>query len=361
MMKKLVLFIVLLFFAIVIFLFGISKRNPSIGPEDIQNSSEQVVNLPTKGETLPQLQFSGWIPWWDEKRALISLEKSKYRLSSILPVWYRIEKSGRINEIITSNRQEITEAAVTSGLLIIPTIFNDFDNQRVSLLFDDETLQKEEAKKLVKTALLSKYHGWDLDWEEILRSDRKRFTSFVELLAEELHKNNLLLSVTVHAQTGKIDDWENSLGQDWLELKNYADFIRIMAYDFHHSGSEPGPVTPLDKLREVLDYAVSVLPREKIVLGLPTYGYDWDREGGESFQYVDILERIEEFNGHYRRDSESFASKGSYALDGVEHTLWFEDSESITQKISIARSFGIYQFCFWSLGGEDKEIWEIEL
>ena len=314
-------------------------------------------NLSNSNLALVKSEFSSWIPCCDENRSLSSLEIAKGKLGSILPVWYQLERNGQITETI-AYKKEITSIATDSKISIMPTITNEFKGEYVTTFLDNEELQLAEIEKLVRIALDSGYSGWDLDWEEILESDRERFSDSVELFARHLHENNLLLSVTVHAQTGQPDDWVGSKGQDWSAISEHADFIRIMAYDFHNVSTQPGPITPLDKLEQVLDYAISIIPKDKIVLGLPTYGYDWSEEKVVSFQYEDVIKQIDQFGGSWSRDNESFALVGNYTFNGMDHTIWFEDKESTAKKIAIARSFGVYQFTYWRLGGEDQRIWE---
>lgn len=351
----LVFLLSLLFFFLSLYFFGRNHFGGEIKEklnfqEDF--SEPEVSNVPTS-----KPQYSVWIPWWEEKRALFSLSKAKSFLVSISPTWYELKKSGFIEEIISSHKKEIINIAGSSSIMILPTIGNNFDKKRVSLFLDDEDIQEKEMQKLINLALSKGYQGWDLDWEEISKEDKDKFSIFVQKFAENLHKKGLLLSVTVHAQTGKASDWEGSKGQDWRALARNADFIRIMAYDFHHSKSEPGPITPLDDLEEVVKYAISSIPISKIVLGLPTYGYDWGEDKGEPLPYQDIIERLREYKTGYKRDKDSFALVGRYETRGVDHVIWFEDKESLIEKIKIGRFFGIYQFCLWSLGGEDINIW----
>ena len=53
------------------------------------------------------------------------------------------------------------------------------------------------------------------------------------------------------------------------------DFIFFMTYEWGWSGGPPMAVSPLNQVRRVLDYAISVVPREKVMMGIPLYGYDW--------------------------------------------------------------------------------------
>lgn len=308
-------------------------------------------------------QISAWIPWWEEKRALNSLSNAKRKLGAILPVWYRLDEDGRVSEIRSNLKPEILSFAKEANIAVFPSISNAealrFDPERVSLLINEEELKEREIENLVSLAKTNGYSGWDLDWEEIFEKDRQIYSEFTDNFANKLHKNGLLLSVTVHAQKGTPDDWVGTKGQDLEELSKSADFIRIMAYDFNNPETDPGPVTPIDKLESTLAYATKVVATDKIVLGLPTYGYDWDEKAGGAIQYEDATGVLKKYGTKGIRDKESFALMGSYVEVGVKHTLWFEDAESLKKKIEIAQKYGVYQFSLWYLGGEDPEIWKI--
>lgn len=49
----------------------------------------------------------------------------------------------------------------------------------------------------------------------------------------------------------------------------------IMAYDWHHAGSEPGPVAPITEIRRTIEFTIAQVPSRKIIIGVPLYGYDW--------------------------------------------------------------------------------------
>jgi spore germination protein YaaH len=355
-MKKIIIvfFVFLLFSAGGFFFYNFYNRI------FLENSSQPNFLSPVATPTpFPTLQFSAWIPWWDEKKSLESLKIASSKLKYISPVWYKIDNSGELREMKVTKKNEVTKIASESGILLIPTIGNDFDGNRISKLLSSAELNQLLIKNMILIAKENKFWGWDLDWEEIKESDRNSFSEFVRILSTALHQENLKLIVTVHAQTGKIDDWIGSKGQDWNSLSKNADALRIMAYDFHHSVSSPGPVTPINKLKEVLDYAISVIPLEKLVVGLPNYGYDWKGNRGEPIQYEKAIALLLNNNGSWLRDKDSFALRGVYTDSfGSKHELWFEDKESIIKKILIAKEYGIYQYCFWSLGGEDKTFWE---
>jgi len=353
-MKKIILlFTLLLFCAAGFFLYH------RIFLEKEGNFQPDLLSPVATPTPFPVLQFSAWMPWWDEKKSIESLKIASSKLKYISPVWYKIDNSGGLSEIKVTKKNEVLKIASESGVLLIPTIGNDFDGTRINKLLLNTELSQLLIKKMILIAKENGFVGWDLDWEEIKESDRNLFSEFVGVLGTALRQENLKLIVTVHAQTGKADDWVGTKGQDWDALSKNADAIRIMVYDFHYSTSHAGPVTPINKLKEVLDYAISVISLDKLVVGLPNYGYDWKGKMGEPIRYEEAIELLLSNNGSWSRDRSSFALKGTYTDNlGSNHELWFEDKESIIKKILIAKEYGIYQYCFWSLGGEDKTFWE---
>jgi len=329
---------------------------------ELENAGEMSVFNLKKGKAKKPLEISAWVPWWEEEKGLVSIRNDSAKLQTISPVWYQISDQGKLQETEGQYRDKIIELARSREIKIIPTISNakdfGFDPERVSEFLDNREDQESFASEIIKVAVDSGFDGWDLDWEEIFPEDKDSYSAFLEYLAGRFDELGLLLSVSVHAQTGKESDWVGTKGQDLVRIGRHADFVRVMAYDFHHAGSAPGAVAPLEELVQVVEYNLSVIPVEKLVIGLPTYGYRWAMGSGQSMQYVEIKENIVALGAKVHLDEESFSKWSEYSLDGVDYTVWFDDSQTLAKKVNLIREYGIYQICLWHLGGEDEEIWE---
>ena len=311
--------------------------------------------------SLPLSEIGVWIAYWDEIPSIESLKIASKEIKSISPVWYRLESDGVLVRTKYSKWQDIMDIASNSGMIVMPTVNNEFDGGfdpvRVSKILNDESLSNNLINQLIEIASEKKYQGWDIDWEQIKASDKDAFTGFVKKLSGQLHSKGLELSVTVHAQTGDSNEWSGTKGQDLSMLSIFADEIRIMAYDFHYSNSAPGPITPLSSLEAVLKYTSNKVPLNKLVLGLPLYGYDWVGQKGESVQYEEARSLLKLHSSVEERDDVSKELKAKYTINGVEHEVWFQDSVSVGQKVSLAREYGVYKFFFWRLGKEDPLVW----
>lgn len=324
-----------------------SKLNPTV------NQSSDLIKKPIRS-----LYISAWLPNWDEDRAFGSLEKASKKLSTISPVWYLLDKGGKIKVLPTDFKDKILFTSTQNNIAVVPTIGNEFDPERVSD-FLKKGSWSEDITDLINVAEKSGYVGWDLDWEQLNPDDKDLFSEFVKQFSINLHERNLKLFVTVHAKEGLPTDWFGSIAQDWEQIGKYSDRVNIMAYDYHNDNSDPGPITPINDLRDTLRYALKTLPIDKIAVGLPTYGYDWSMGKGASLQYEDAIKTIKDNLSSSSRDLDSGSLKSVYKDNkGVSHIMWFEDSNSMTQKVNIVKEMGIKNICFWRLGGEDLKFWE---
>lgn len=340
--------------AVLLFVFFLSLFRPT--PQSVKRVSS-ITAHPTKiSEKANIIELSAWLASWDERRGIDSLRAAGSTLHTISPAWYKMDTSGRIDSLQSPLQNRIIQLARINGSQIIPTIGNDFDAKRVSLFLHNKILQSSESARLAKEAVNHGFSGWDLDWEQIYPADKDAFTDFVRKFATRLHADKLQLVVTVHAKTGD-NDWQGSLGQDWESLSESADLIRIMAYDFHNEATFAGPVTPVNKLEQVIQYARSQIPIQKIVLGLPTYGYDWTGDKGIPLQFQESTAVLARQQGLWKEDTTEHALKGSYQKEGIQHTLWFENAKTIIDKIDLAKQLGVTKFILWRLGGEDPSLW----
>jgi len=310
------------------------------------------------------MHFSAWLPWWDEQRVVQSLGNAQGKLEEISPIWYKLSDNGLLDTNPSVAKDIITQRASSSGMILIPTINNEtnsgFDPKRVSFFLQNKNVQTTFINTLIASALQNGYKGWDIDWEQKNPKDKDAFTGFIQSLADALHTSHLQLTVTVQAKTGDAKNPDENTAEDWKALSPYADHIRIMAYDFHYDTSDPGAITPLDDLEAVLDYAVKEIPKDKIALGLPLYGYDWDNKKGEAIQYEDGMKRIKQYKGSFEYDSQSEEVVGKYTTLITPHTLWFTDTKSILRMLYIAYNYDVTNIIFWRLGGEDPTLWKLK-
>ena len=113
-------------------------------------------------------------------------------------------------------------------------------------------------------------------------------------------------------------------------------------------------VAPLPSVRRVLDYAVTRIPPEKILLGFPNYGYDWTlpyaagTTRAQSISNVYAAELAAEVGAEIRFDESAQTPFFRYTQDGAVHEVWFEDARSCRAKFALVPEYGFRGVGYWN-------------
>lgn len=300
-------------------------------------------------------RMASWIAPWDS-RSLSSIQMYGGSLSESNPVWYTLDASGRITPVW--NAENETWRAAMSGTDIIPTIQNvvngGFNDGVVRSLISTAAAREAHAEAITRLVVEKGYQGIDIDYEALPKSDRADFSAFITTLGSKLHSAGRVLSVTVHPKTSDSQDWTGPGAQDYAAIGAAADTVKLMVYDFHWSTSGPGTITPLDWMDKVVSYASSVIPANKVIVGLPLYGYDWQGNRGKGVVYEEAIALARANNATIQRDAH-----GEPWFTYGDHTVFFQDATSYARKVQHVTSKhpNIGGFAHWRSGGEDAGVW----
>ena len=116
----------------------------------------------------------------------------------------------------------------------------------------------------------------------------------------------------------------------------------------------PLAVSPINEVRRVLDYAVSEIPPEKILMGMPNYGYDWTLPymRGTAAQSIGLSEAADlaiRTGSEIQYDELSQTPFFNYTENGTRHVVWFDDPRSITAKLGLINEYGLAGASWWTV------------
>ncbi len=301
-------------------------------------------------------EISAWVAWWEEKPAYDLAEKYPDKISSLSPVWFMVDENLELSNISEIDRPEVIKKLKDLDIEIIPTLGSEISGKDLTPLFSDQTKRKKLVEDLVSEIVALNVDGIDIDLEGIEKEGRGNFSLFLEELSESMKKNDLKMTVAVHAQTGEVE-WEGTEGQDLKRIGEIADEVRIMTYDNHSASSDPGAISPILWMIEVALYNSRMIDKDKIVIGIPSYGYIWE-EGGDA-QGLQFDEFNQYLKGTSFEDKRDLAS-GELVINSDSFTGWLSDSSAMIKKISFLRLLGFNKFIIWHLGGMDEKFFEKE-
>lgn len=256
---------------------------------------------------------------------------------------------------------QINNPALQEGLAqdIAPLIlfhnFNGrfFDPVPLRAVLSSPTSQKSCIHQMINL-LPTSAAGVQVDFEGVEASYRIPFLSFLESLRASLHDRGLLLTIAIPA---KRSEWE-APGYDFAGIGRLCDSITLMTYDEHFSGGSPGAIASLPWMTQALDYAIRYLPQEKILLGIPAYGYDWSNEPTRLVPMRDIPNLAAKTNARILWSDTAVEPYFYYWHGRSRHSVWFENELSTKIRLGFVKSYRLRGIAIWRLGYETSRFWQ---
>jgi len=374
-MKKIFLFILLFVCGITIGILTpqfIPKDYPLLSPLGLVEHTDQ-----------KPLKIVGFMPFWLINKLASSYDNQINEFSYFDLI---IDKDGSIRKLANPQEEEPGWTTLKSNSQLSTRLKTANENKiGLSLVVfsgETETIKQlivnpeESAANLVSdvTSIMQQYGFTDLNLdieniENTTQDKRDLFTRFVKAVKSGMVKNNL--------GTLTVDIQGISLFQPYLtdpqKMGEIADFVLLMTYDYHYPGSLlAGPVAPLGGAGEervfdvnlTLKAALAQIPKEKIILGIPLYGYEWNTvdnfPGAPAIPGTGVIasnNRVSELlksclNCTKQTDKVSLEPFLIFPEETHYHQIFYEDNAAIKSKLELASKSKISGVAFWALGYE---------
>ena len=228
-----------------------------------------------------------------------------------------------------------------------------FSSELIHQVLNNPTSRTNLVNNITYLVTNRGYGGVTIDFERVLTEDRDLLTGFLRELRDRLKPIGRTLTIAVPAKTSEEIPW--LMGYDYGGIGSVVDYMFIMAYDFHHAGSEPGPTAPLPDVQRTVEFAIRYVPRRKIILGVPLYGYDWiipyspDRVA-PAISNQSAVETAMRFQAPIQYSTEFESPFFRYTdQTGLTREVWFEDVRSMGAKMLLIREYGLQGLGAWQL------------
>jgi spore germination protein YaaH len=360
---------------------------------------------------------AGWIPWWQDSKGLVSATKHLALLDTVYPFVFEVTASGElVDKANLSERQwqVFFKSARRERVAIIPTVMW-FDGAAIHTVLSDKRKRQAHVTAIVSMAEQGKYDGVNIDYEQKLPETIDYFSEFLKELEMALGKR--LLTCAIEARTPPQDLYTqipNPLryANDYKAIGRYCDRIELMTYDQQRAdltlnrvrqGLPYAPVADDEWVKKVLELALRDFPKEKVYLGVPTYGRVWDvyvePDWYRDYSLAATLNvpRLRELQKTYRvtvgRSIGGDAVMSYFPKDSIHASLAkvrapkrtpkgyeaaavalaqanktgqpvtvrfasFSDAETAMRRLALARRYNIAGVAFFKIDGEeDPDIW----
>lgn len=340
------------------------RNNPQyIGLPFLSEGDEVILSF--NEEKWGTAEINGYVyPYVSEEILNMSLPYMTY----LSPFTYGITSGGGLVPLNDDGLLRDARDFSVMPLMHLSTLTEEgvFSNELASVVLSSPDIQEKLILSVKNTISQKGYGGLDIDFEYVLPAESLLYAEFVEKLRNELNPLSKKVFTALAPKTS--DNQRGTLyeGHNYSRLGAASDGALLMTYEWGYTYGPPMAVAPINAVENVLKYAVSRIPPEKIFLGIPNYGYDWTLPyvKGESRavslsnpEAVDIARRA---GVGILFDETAMSPHFNYtAEDGRKHEVWFEDAKSILEKLELIKNYSLKGAGYWNLMRPFQPNWSL--
>ncbi|TCN22584.1 polysaccharide deacetylase family protein [Mesobacillus foraminis] len=338
---------------------GIEPIQSSFSEEELASQVQQTERSTLVKEDMGKLNetqlsnkqevFGFYVNW--DKNSKTSFKKNIDKITILVPEWLQLTPALTLKP---STDSSIAKDAKAHGIKILPSVTNyiddKWDGDVLHELFTSPGAEDFFISNMLAYVKGNDFNGINIDFEEIKEEDRSHFTDFMAKVNKAFHQEGLMVTAAVPPKNKSFD---------YASLTDSVDRMIVMMYDQHHSLSEPGPIAPVDWVKESL--AQLPVPSEKLIVSLGNYGYDWEgksRKPATNTTFRDIMEMGSGTSLKIHWDQQAGNPYFRYKQNGKKHTVWFLDGATFYNQMKLAIDSGSRGIAVWRLGSEDPSIWK---
>lgn len=342
---------------------SILAANPRITPPYTIYPGDKIT-IPLEPQKLGEMEANGFVFPNVSQSTLTAILP---HLTYISPFSYEVRSDGTLTDLSDSNVIARVSEADVSPLMTITNIQEEggFSGEITHSIFNDEEIENFLIENIINTLNSNNYYGIIVDFEYINPSDKDNYTAFLKKLTNALHP---LGYIVMAALAPKISgDQKGTLyeAHDYGVIGQIVDRVILMTYEWGYLYGPAMAVSPINSVRQVLDYAVTVIPPEKILMGMPNYGYDWtlpfiQGSAARVVTNVGAVNLAREVGSFIQFDEMSQSPFFNYYRDNKKHVVWFEDARSIDAKLRLVDEYGLAGVSYWELSVNFPQNWLVQ-
>lgn len=336
--------------------YGVSLQRLIAANPQIANPNRisvgQTIMIPTDTHHLGEIAVNGYVTDASDS----TLNATLPYLTFLSPFSYRADLFGNLTPTFNLNLA-LSGGHNTANLITLTNLLETgrFSSQIAHAILTDQAVQDTFLENVEILLRQGGWYGVNVDFEYIYQFDRESYNQFLRRLTERMHQ---LGYIVMTALAPKLSDSQEGLlysAHDYAAHGQTVDYVVLMTYEWGYTYGPAMAVAPIDKVRQVLDYATQVIPAGRILMGVPNYGYDWtlpfvQGTAARSLSNIDAVTLAGQVQASIQYDQTAQAPFFHYYDgDGRQHEVWFEDARSLQAKYALVNEYGLGGVSFWNL------------
>ncbi|MBS4178959.1 LysM peptidoglycan-binding domain-containing protein [Lederbergia citrea] len=285
-------------------------------------------------------------------------------LTYMSPFGYRMLEDGGLGTIQDA---EAIQASIQNQVVPIMCItnftFKDPGTKLAHTILSSPELQEKLLTNVINTMKAKGYRGLNIDFENVRQTDRELYNQFLQRAVNRLHPLGYFVSTALAPKTSGEQKGLLYEAHDYAAHGRIVDFVVLMTYEWGYRFGPPQAISPLNLMRQVIDYAVTVIPRNKIFMGFQLYARDWvlphvQGQEAETFDMQEAVRRASKYGVAIQYNQTAQTPFFRYTDEqGRQHEVWFEDARSAQAKFDLVKDYGLRGVSYWVLGYPFPQNW----
>ncbi len=330
------------------------QNNPHLATQPVLRPGEQVTILYRDRRTR-EVSINGYAyPHINQEVLLRSLPF----LTQLTIFGYGFTADGQLIEI---NDQPLINLAYqfrVAPIMLLSSITESggFSGERASLLFRDTAFQNALIDKIIQKMWEKGYLGLDVDFEYINPEDADAFLDFLRNITARLDAEGFSVNVDLAPKVSGDQPGLLYAAHNYPEAGAIAHTVLLMTYEWGFTYGPPMAVAPINQVRRVVSYATTVIPSQKIFMGIPNYGYVWQLpyQRGVTVAATMGNQYAVQLAARYRAEIQYDATAQSpffyyRSQAGDPNVVWFEDVRSIQAKWNLIDQYNLLGAGYWTV------------
>ena len=313
----------------------------------------------------PSKEVNAYITRMDEQGRQEVIKRGNL-FTYLAPFSYSVEENGSLSPLQDTAVLGAAKATNTDPLLTITnTAAGSFSSGRAAAILRNTSVQDTLLTNVLTQIRTKGYSGLNIDFEYVFPEDRENYSSFLRKAVGRLHPAGYTVSTALAPKVSATQQGLLYEAHDYAAHGGIVDFVILMTYEWGWSGGRPLAIAPITEVRKVLDHAVTVIPRQKILMGVPLYGRDWKIPWvqGTRARTVNLKIAVNlasrygaaiQYNNTYQAPFFRYTDE-----NGQQHEVWYEDARSLQAKYETVREYGLRGVSYWVLGPPLPQNWPV--
>lgn len=287
-------------------------------------------------------------------------------LTYFSPFAYLIAENGSLQPV---KDEASIQASLANNVVPMMSVTNFTSSQAGSnvahTILATPDIREKVLTNIIQVMDSKGYKGLNIDFENVLPADRELYNQFLQMAVDRLHPKGYFVSTALAPKIGATQAGLLYEAHDYEAHGRIADFVVLMTYEWGYRLGPPQAISPINEMKRVVEYALSVMPAEKIFLGFQIYARDWKiphvkGQEAETFSPQEAIRRAVKYGADIQYNTTAQSPFFRYVDEnGQGHEVWFEDARSAQAKFDMVKNYKLRGVSYWALGYPYPQNWAL--